>query len=232
MRVHRFTSSDSDVEGESKLKITSISLQVRDKNRVNVSVNGKYRFSLDYTQIADLGVKVGNEYTEAQLTDLENESQFGKLYMRALEYSLMRPHSQYELTQYLYRKTRDTLTKTGSIKKGVSKELTERVFDRIIEKGYVNDEAFARYWIENRQLRKGISKRKLQAELASKGVNRSIVESLLSETERSDEDEILKIIEKKASRYDDEQKLIAYLARQGFSYDDIKQAIADSKNTD
>ena len=232
MRVHRFTSSDSDVEGESTLKITSISLQVRDKNRVNVSVNGKYRFSLDYTQIADLGVKVGNEYTEAQLTDLENESQFGKLYMRALEYSLMRPHSQYELTQYLYRKTRDTLTKTGSIKKGVSKELTERVFDRIIEKGYVNDEAFARYWIENRQLRKGISKRKLQAELASKGVNRSIVESLLSETERSDEDEILKIIEKKASRYDDEQKLIAYLARQGFSYDDIKQAIADSKNTD
>jgi len=232
VRVYKLTSSDSDVEGESKLKITSISLQVRDKNRVNVSVNGKYRFSLDYTQIADLGVKVGNEYTEEQLTDLENESQFGKLYMRALEYSLMRPHSQYELTQYLYRKTRDTLTKTGSVKKGVSKELTERVFDRIIEKGYVNDEAFARYWIENRQLRKGISKRKLQAELASKGVNRSIVESLLSETERSDEDEILKIIEKKASRYDDEQKLIAYLARQGFGYDDIKQAIADSKNTD
>ena len=232
MRVFKLTPSDSDIEGKSKLKITSISLQVRDKNRVNVSVNGKYRFSLDYTQIADLGVKVGNEYTEEQLTDLENESQFGKLYMRALEYSLMRPHSQYELSQYLYRKTRDTLTKTGSIKKGVSKELTTRVFDRIIEKGYVNDEAFARYWIENRQLRKGISKRKLQAELASKGVNRSIVESLLSETERTDEDEILKIIEKKASRYDDEQKLVAYLARQGFSYEDIKQAIADSKSTD
>jgi len=232
VRVFKLTPSDSDIEGESKLKITSISLQVRDKNRVNVSVNGKYRFSLDYTQIADLGVKVGNEYNEEQLTDLENESQFGKLYMRALEYSLMRPHSQYELSQYLYRKTRDTLTKTGSIKKGVSKELTTRVFDRIIEKGYVNDEAFARYWIENRQLRKGISKRKLQAELASKGVNRSIVESLLSETERTDEDEILKIIEKKASRYDDEQKLVAYLARQGFSYEDIKQAIADSKSTD
>ena len=232
MRVFKLTPSDSDVEGESKLKITSISLQVRDKNRVNISVNGKYRFSLDYTQIADLGVKVGKEYTEAELSELENESQFGKLYMRALEYSLMRPHSQHELSQYLYRKTRDTLTKTGSIKKGVSKELTERVFDRIIEKGYVNDEAFARYWIENRQLRKGISKRKLQAELASKGVNRSIVETLLSETDRSDENEIQKIIEKKASRYDDEQKLMSYLARQGFSYDDIKQAIEDSKNTD
>ena len=232
MRVFRLTPSESDIEGESKLKITSISLQVRDKNRVNVSVNGKYRFSLDYTQLADLGVKVGNEYTEEQLAELENESQFGKLYMRALEYSLMRPHSQYELSQYLYRKTRDTLTKTGSIKKGVSKALTERVYDRIILKGYVNDEAFARYWVENRQLRKGISKRKLQAELAAKGVDRSIVESLLSETERSDEEEIQKIIEKKAGRYADEQKLTAYLARQGFGYEDIKQAIENSKKSD
>ena len=214
------------------MKITSISLQQRDKNRVNVSVDGKYRFSLDYTQIAELGVKVGKEYTEAELSDLENESQFGKLYMRALEYSLMRPHSEHELSQYLYRKTRDTLTKTGSVKKGVSKALTERVFERIILKGYVSDEAFARYWVENRQLRKGISKRKLQAELASKGVDRSIVESLLSETDRTDETEIQKIIEKKAGRYDSEQKLIAYLARQGFSYDDIKQALENSKKSD
>jgi regulatory protein len=214
------------------VKITSISVQQRDKNRVNVSVDGKYRFSLDFSQLAELGVRVGNEYSETELADLENESQFGKLYMRALEYSLMRPHSQHELSQYLYRKTRDTLTKTGSIRKGVSKALTERVYDRIIEKGYVNDANFARYWIDNRQLRKGISKRKLQAELASKGVDRSIVESLLLQTERSDEDEIQKIIEKKANRYDDEQKLIAYLARQGFSYDDIKQAIQNTKTED
>jgi len=211
------------------VKITSISVQQRDKNRVNVSVDGKYRFSLDFSQLAELGVRVGNEYTDAQLNELENESQFGKLYMRALEYSLMRPHSQHELSQYLYRKTRDTLTKTGSIKKGVSKALTERVYNRIIERGYVNDTAFAEYWIENRQLRKGISQRKLQAELAAKGVDRSIVERLLTTTERSDEDEIQKILLKKANRYDDEQKLIAYLARQGFGYDDIKQAIENSK---
>ena len=213
------------------MKITSISVQQRDKNRVNVSVDGKYRFSLDLTQVVELGLKIGNEYNETELTDLENESQFGKLYMRALEYSLMRPHSERELSDYLYRKTRDTKTKTGSIKKGVSKALTERVYARIIDKGYVNDEAFARYWVENRQLRKGISKRKLQAELASKGVSRSIVDVLLSETERTDEDEIQKIIEKKAGRYDDEQKLIAFLARQGFGYDDIKQALEKFKET-
>lgn len=208
------------------MKITSISVQQRDKNRVNLSVDGKYKFSLDLSQVVELGIKIGNEYSETELADLENESQFGKLYMRALEYSLMRPHSERELSDYLYKKTRDTRTKTGAIKKGVSKQLTERVFKRITEKGYVNDFNFAKYWIENRQLRKGISRRKLQSELAGKGISQSIVSTLLSESERSDEDEIQKIIQKKASKYDDEQKLISYLARQGFSYDDIKTALA------
>lgn len=208
------------------MKITAITAQVRDKDRVNVSVDGKYRFSLDITQVIDLGIKIGKEYSEAEMVELEEESQFGKLYARALEYALMRPHSQREVRDYLYRKTRDTRTKLGTIKKGVSKELTERVFDRLVEKGYVNDEKFAAFWVENRNLRKGSSMRKLSAELSAKGVDRTIIEKLLSDTERDDTTELQKIIAKKRSRYDDEQKLMAYLARQGFSYDDIKEALA------
>lgn len=49
-------------------------------------------FSLDVFQVADLGIRVGKEYTDSELTALETESQFGKLYARALEYCLMRPH--------------------------------------------------------------------------------------------------------------------------------------------
>jgi len=207
------------------LKITSITAQKRDKDRVNVSVNGKYRLSLDVFQLVDLGIKVGKEYTDEELTALEEESQFGKLYMRALEYCLMRPHSQRELRDYLYRKTRDTRTKTGEIRKGVSVALTERVFNRLQEKGYIDDEKFAAYWIENRNLRKGASKRKLSAELGVKGVDRTIIERLLHETERDDMTEIQKVIEKKRPRYDDDQKFMSYLARQGFSYDDIKAAL-------
>ena len=207
------------------LKITSISAQKRDKDRVNVSVNGKYRFSLDIFQLVELGIKVGKEYTEEALVSLEDESQFGKLYMRSLEYCLMRPHSQRELRDYLYRKTRDSRTKTGEVKKGVSVALTERVFSRLQEKGYIDDEKFARHWIENRNLRKGSSKRKLSAELSAKGVDRTIIERLLSETDRDDQSELQKIIEKKRSRYDDPQKFMSYLARQGFSYDDIKAGL-------
>lgn len=212
------------------MKITSISVQVRDKDRVNVSVNGKYRFSLDVFQLVDLGIKVGKEYSEAELVALEDESRFGKLYMRALEYCLMRPHSQRELKDYLYRKTRDTRTKTGDIRKGVSVALTERVFGRLQDKGYIDDNKFAAYWIENRNLRKGSSKRKLSSELSAKGVDRTIIEQFLSETERDDMTELQKIIDKKRPRYDDEQKFMSYLSRQGFSYEDIKAALAQNAN--
>lgn len=210
------------------MKITALKTQVRDKNRINVSVDGKYRLSLDITQVIELGMRVGLELTEKELLSIEEESQYGKLYMRALEYVLMRPRSMREMRDYLYRKTRDTRTKTGDIRKGVSKELTERVFDRLHEKGYLNDEKFAQFWVENRNLRKGSSTRKLQSELSAKGVSSEITERIFSQSERSDTEEIKKVIAKKAKRYDDSQKLIAYLARQGFRYDDIKQALEDT----
>jgi regulatory protein len=226
--VKILSGSDESQPEIKTLKITAISVQKRDKDRVNVSVNGKYRLSLDVFQLVDLGIKIGKEYTEDELVALEEESQFGKLYMRALEYCLMRPHSRRELKDYLYRKTRDTRTKDGGIKKGVSVALTERVFNRLVEKGYIDDEKFAAYWIENRNLRKGASKRKLSAELSAKGVDRSIIERLLTETDRDDLTELQKIIDKKRPRYDDEQKFMSYLARQGFSYDDIKTALQNN----
>lgn len=215
------------------MKITAISAQLKDKNRVNIMVDGTYRFSLDIYQYADLGIRVGKEYTDEELTELETESQFGKMYGRALEYCLMRPHSAREVRDYLYRKTREQRTrsrKTGEIitRPGVSVSITDRVFDRLVSKGYIDDEKFARYWVENRNMTKGASARKLQAELQLKGVERGVIERLLEESERTDSSELQKIIIKKQSRYPDRQKFMQYLARQGFSYDDIKSALDGS----
>ncbi len=218
------------------MKITALTTQQKDPNRVNVMVDGKFRFSLDIFQVADLGIRIGKEYTDSELTELEIESQFGKLYARALEYCLMRPHSAREVQDYLYRKTFSKKYKskqTGELKErpGVSKAVTKRVFDRLLEKGYIDDEKFARFWIDNRNQRKGTSLRKLQAELTVKGVDKLIVDQLLAETDRTDGDELRKVIDKKRARYTDDQKLMQYLARQGFSYDDIKTALsADSKS--
>jgi len=212
------------------MKITAISIQAKNKNRVNVMVDGVYRFSLDLYQVADLGIQRNKEYTEEELVNLETESLFGKLYSRALEYCLMRPHSAKEVRDYLYKKTRDQRTKDGGIKKGIPVEITSRVFDRLVEKGYIDDEKFARFWIENRNTTKGTSQRKLTAELRAKGVLPAIIDTFLSESERTDENELQKIINKKRNRYPDDMKLMQYLARQGFQYDDIKQALAETED--
>lgn len=214
------------------MKITSLSAQMRNPDRVNVSIDGKYRFSLDISQVTDLGVKVGRELDEEELAVLEQESQFGKLYARALEYSLQRPHSVREMRDYLYRKTlaRKYKTRQGEIKEreGYSSDLTTRVLEKLQQKGYVDDERFARWWVESRNLTKGTSLRKLRAELQAKGVNSGIIDSVLAESDRSDDQELSKVIAKKHARYPDRQKFIQYLARQGFRYDDIVEAL-DSK---
>lgn len=215
------------------MKITDISLQAKNKDRVNVSVDGKYRFSLDIMQVTELGLKVGKDYTDEELIELETESQFGKLYARALEYTVMRPHSAKEVRDYLWRKTRNTRVRVKDSnelreKPGVSQAIAERVFDRLMTKGHLNDEKFTKFWIENRNQRKGISHRKLVAELRAKGVESSVIEQAMQDSPREEKSEIQKILVKKRGKYDDEQKLIAYLMRQGFSYDSVKDALRDT----
>ncbi len=216
-------------------KITDISVQARNPNRVNISIDGKYRLSLHIHQITELDIKNGAEVTSEQIAKWEEESLFGKLYSRATEYCLMRPHSAQEIRDYLWRKT---LTRRVSVKTkneerrtkiiekvGVGKEIADKVYDRLVQRGYVDDKQFARYWLENRNLTKGASRRKLIMELRGKGVEQDIIEKLLPYSARTDEDEIQKIISKRAKRYADDDKLIQYLIRQGFQYDDVRSAV-------
>ena len=219
-----------DVFKDGHFKITDIKQVVKNPNRANIFVNGKYRFSLDIFQLTQLNIKIGAKFSKVEIENLEQQSEFGKLYALALNYCLMRPHSEKEIRDYLWKKTLNRKLKnrkTGEFyeKKGVSKLSVDQVLDRLIEKKYINDEKFARFWVENRNQRKGSSIKKLKSELFSKGVSSEIIEQILENSKRNDSEEIQKIIAKKAKKYTDEKKLIAYLARQGFSFDEIKRAI-------
>jgi regulatory protein len=209
------------------VKITNISIQAKNKDRVNISVDGAYRFSLDIFQVGELGIRIGKEYTEEELAELESESQFGKFYARALEYTMLRPHSAKEVKDYLWRKTRDRRGKEGNIIKGYSPTLSVRVLEKLQHKKYVDDVIFARWWIETRNQTKGTSLRKLKMELQAKGVDASTIEQAIDSSDRSDDGELQKIITKKRTKYPDEQKLVQYLVRQGFGYDDVRRALTN-----
>jgi regulatory protein len=232
-------------EKNSDYSITDIKQAVKNENRVNIFVNGKYSFSLDIAQVVDLGIKKGLIITEAQLADYKKASEFGKAYQRALEWVLTRPRSESEVKDHIIRKLKksssDALFRARCygdqslgplpVGRGGSSEdfveLSEKIISRLASRGYIDDEKFARYYVENRFVKKGISMKRLKVELMKKGVAREIIERVLDNSERNDEEEIKKIIAKKRARYDDE-KLIAYLCRQGFQYDLVKSLVEES----
>ncbi len=202
-------------EKNTELVITDLKQGVKNPNRVNAFVDGKFSFSLDIAQVVDLGVKVGLVLSAEKLAELKSASEFGKLYQRALEWALVRPRSEKEVRDYLYKKV---------FEKKLDKNYIDLIVARLKEKKYLDDLVFAKYYVENRFVKKGISQRRLSLELMKKGVAKEIIAEVLDG--RNDEEEILKMIAKKRARYDDE-KLISYLCRQGFSFELVQNLVRD-----
>jgi regulatory protein len=207
-------------------KITGLSSQAHDADRVNIFIDGRYALSLFLYQVVELGVKVDQEVDETRLTKLKQAEQLGKVYRQALEYALLRPRSRKEMSDYLHRKALTSKAKNQSAKPIIDATIIQKTLDQLVQKGYVNDENFARFWVDNRMVKKGISARKLKAELVKKGIATDTIDQVLTGSRRGDSSEIQKIIAKKRPRYDD-QKLFAYLIRQGFNYDDVRSALFD-----
>ena len=215
MEIYKLGDEKLDEASSCRLKITDIRQGVKNPERVNVFVNGKYSFSLEISQVVDFKIKAGQEISEERLEELKRASEFGKLYQRTLEWALTRPRSSREIKDYLFRKVREKKLDEGYI---------EEIVQKLKKKNYINDEAFSKWYVQNRFVKKGISKKRLKMELMKKGISAEIIEESLNE--RNDEEEILKIIEKKRGRYDDE-KLIQYLCRQGFSYQLAQNLVRD-----
>lgn len=218
-----------------ELIITQLTSGVRDKNRVNVFVNNKYTLSLDVKQVVDLQVKVGRKLSPEDLRELHEASEFGKLYQRALEWALTRPHSVWETREYLKRRQlkRQQLNRKRAKEDlkplpEVQESVMKLVLERLCARGYVDDYKFTQYYLENRFIKKGISQKRLRMELCKKGISDSIIAEVMEETGRDESAELAKMIAKKRSKYDDE-KLIAYLVRQGFNYQMVREAVENSQ---
>ena len=131
-----------------------------------------------------------------------------------------------ENNTYEYRGTKKTNLPTKPADR-ITSEMIQEVVSRLESQNYINDQDFARYFIENRHQNKGISTKRLIQELKIKGIDSDIIEQAIFDQGtgnllRDEEVEIEKMIKKQLRKTSDRQKIIAYLARQGFSYDLIK----------
>jgi regulatory protein len=74
-------------------------------------------------------------------------------------------------------------------KKDVPGDLAEQLLDRFTEVGLVDDEAFARSWVESRQRSRGLARRALAQELRRKGVDDETARSALDDLDPAQEEE-------------------------------------------
>jgi regulatory protein len=85
-------------------------------------------------------------------------------------------------------------------KKGVPDALSERLLDRFEEVGLVDDEAFARAWVQSRQPGKGLARRALAQELRRKGVDDDVAQVALDEVDPDDEVEAARTLVRRKLR--------------------------------
>lgn len=197
------------------MKVTAIKQQIKQKDRYSIFVDGKYAFSLSESALLDTRLNNGQELSEQELRGLKQQSADDKVFGLALRYVAIRQRSEWEIRSYLDRKK-------------VSPALADVILNKLSELRFVDDRKFAEAWVNNRRLLRPTSKRKLQQELRAKRVSNEVIEQVLSEDEADERDVLRELIAKKRARYPDNLKLMQYLARQGFGYDDIKHALDES----
>lgn len=195
-------------------RITALKLQKRNHQRINVYLDGEFAFGL--SRITAAWLEVGQELSDKKIKELQAADEIEIAYQRAINILNYRPRSEKEI--------RDKL-----LKHSTSNEVIEKVMERLRHNRLIDDEGFARQWVENRSEFRPRGKRALSAELRQKGINVDIINTVLQDI---DEDELAYqaavIQSRKYRRLDWEdfrRKMFAFLARRGFSYEVTRQVV-------
>lgn len=203
-------------------RITKLTAQ-RNPNFVNVFVDGRFETSLDLATVTRLGLKVGTDIAGTTLITLKKESQFEKLYNRALHFLSFRPRSEKELRDHFQRNV-----KTGQDISERNKAIS-RLIDKLKKKGFLNDHEFATWWVDQRQTFRNKSKRAITYELRQKGIDAKIISEALSQID--DTETARRIAQKKIRSMRNKSwvqarwKLGEFLKRHGFLWETIRAVV-------
>ena len=201
------------------MKITSIKQQIKRAGRYSIFVDEKYSFSLSDDALLASRLVRGQELTADEVEQYKQNSIDDKLYNATLRYLSIRLRSSWELQTYLKRK-------------GASPTLMEDILNKLTKLGYVDDKKFAESFVNDRNLLRPTSRRKLILDLKIKKIPQDIINQAVGSDSAIELENLHKIIERKRrqTKYQDNLKLMQYLASQGFNYGDIKDALKDPED--
>lgn len=196
-------------------RITAIKVQKRRPQRVNIYLDGEFAFGL--SRIVAGWLQVGQELSEEKITSLRNEDEREVAYQRALKFISyqMRTESQ----------VRQKLSETG-----FPEDVIQSTMQRLNHSGLIDDNSYAKLWVENRSDLHPRSHRALAYELRRKGISDQVITQALKDAVPEEtlaykaglkQSRKLRELEKPEFR----RKLSGFLARRGFSYEIISRTI-------
>lgn len=195
------------------MKITDITPQKHNKNRVSVFVDGKYSFSLDSADMVRLKVKTGNEITESEIGILKKECNLSKAMSRLMQVINRKAASKKMLSDDLY-------------KHGFDREIIDIAIDEFERLGYIDDEQFALEYAKAAYSFKHHGKIRIVSDLVYKGVARDIAQNVVDDLDEDESESIEEIIRQRFmdvdfSDYKEKQRVVRYFASRGFNFSDI-----------
>lgn len=144
----------------------------------------------------------------------------GTAYDAAVRFLGPRPRSVSEIRRHLRTKRFDD-------------PAIDQAIDQLRAQRYIDDEAFARYWVEQRDKFRPKGERAIVSELLQKGVARDVIEVVVGDREPDSEvKRAREAIRRPITRWltlsdpDRKRKIHQYLAQRGFSYDTIEEVLA------
>ncbi len=196
--------------------ITALIVQKRNKERVSVYLDGRFAFGLALSEAMKL--RKGQYLSDEEIARLRAADEVEIAREHALRFLSYRPRSAAEVRRNLRQNKRQ-----------FSEETIEAVIARLERAGLIDDEAFARFWVENRARFGPRSARALRYELQRKGVPEAAIVAALADLD--EEEAAYQAACQRAPRYARmdrrafREHLGSYLARRGFSTHTIRDVL-------
>lgn len=208
------------------LIITSIEEQKK-KGRYNIFLDGEYAFGLYKETIYHFGLRTKDELDEKRIGELKSydEINFGK-------------KVAYRFLNFKPRSEKEVRTKLKGHK--LSDESIDKILDSLKEFKFVNDEQYAKMYIESKVSLKPEGRRSLKIRLAQKGIGKETSEKTVEEnyTEETEFQKALDLVTKYQKKVkaktaiEKKQKCYKHLLSKGFSYDLINRVLKVEDNTE
>lgn len=196
------------------MKITKIEAQKKDRHRYNIFIDGSFAFGLYEDSVLKYGLRSGDELNEKKIIEMREFDEFGYGKKAAYSFLAYKPRSKKDL-----------------VKKLKQKKVSDKIIDDIIEllekQKYLNDEIYARNYLEDKLNSKPIGKRIAKMKLLEKGIDKELIESAINENYSADKEfelaaKLMEKYEKKVKfkdQTDKKNKCYRYLISKGFDYE-------------